>query len=622
MITDFSPSPSSSLLAPHSTESQWSQMTSGIWVPKTPSHAPLQSCPPQQAKAEPALEKTDPKLPASTDRKGWQRYWVDRGWTWRREPEIRLVRQRELAERRALQVDLKAGIYPFASMTLARADIEWLLATHDGGVGPVDWHNAEEQARKGLDLRGAVVLAGTNLRGLPLARLRGCLLPGERQVLTEQQSLKARLCLKGVHLRKVHLEGADLREAHLEGVDLRGAYLEGADLRGAHLERADLRGAHLEGAHLSSAYLQEASLSGVHLQGADLWGVHLEEASLREAHLEGANLIGAYLQGTHLVGAHLEGAYLSRAHLEKADLRGAHLEEAHLREAHLEGSGLREAHLGGADLREAHLEGADLREAHLEGANLREAHLERALLIAAHLEGTDLSHAWLAGLDLTGATLADATGVGPALVDVRWAEANLSVVGWSPVRLLGDENQARQSIAADGQSIASAQRRSDYQDAHRANHQLAMILQSQGLVEDATRFAYRAKCLKQTVLWYDLLLAQTIKERLQVSGSLLFSWALFLLAGYGYRLRRCVFSYVGIVLTFMLLYWHLDPAQFPWWAALGESINVFHGSGAAPSVAQLAHPVRFTLLTVIEALTGLVIEIVFVATVIQRLFGK
>jgi uncharacterized protein YjbI with pentapeptide repeats len=483
-------------------KSQWSQASSGIWVPKTPRPTQHQSSSPHQDGTQHALEEAHPDWPASTDHEGWKRYWAEHGWTWRRESEISAARKAELTQRRAIPVDIKQGIYPFRGMTLTRADIEWLLATHDGGQGPVDWNDALQRAREGLDLRGVVVPEGMDLSALPLARLRGSLEPGEWDSLTEEQRAHALLCLKRAHFSEVHLE--------------------------------------------------EACLRGVHLEGANLY----------RAHLEGANLYRARLEGANLSKAHLEGANLYRAHLEGADL------------------------------------------------------------YRAHLEGTDLGRASLAPVNLTGARLANATGVGPSLADVKWGETNLSVVDWSHVQMLGDEYSACQSVYADGKRKTREARRKNYQDAHRANHQLAVVLQDQGLVDDATRFAYRAKCLKRTVLWYDLLLAKTMRQRFQISWSLLFSWALFLLAGYGYRLRRCLFWYVGIVLAFLLLYWWLDPTHLPWWVALGESVNVFHGRGATPAIAQLAHPVWFTLLTVVEAMIGLVIEVVFVATMIQRLFGK
>ena len=79
-------------------------------------------------------------------------------------------------ERRTIKPDALQSIYPFKGVKLGRADVEWLLATHDNGLGPVDW-NKESQpdpyfARKGLDFRGAD-LRGVDLRELPLARLLG-----------------------------------------------------------------------------------------------------------------------------------------------------------------------------------------------------------------------------------------------------------------------------------------------------------------------------------------------------------------------------------------------------------------------------------------------------------------
>jgi hypothetical protein len=46
------------------------------------------------------------------------------------------------------------------------------------------------------------------------------------------------------------------------------------------------------------------------------------------------------------------------------------------------------------------------------------------------------------------------------------------------------------------------------------------------------------------------------------------------------------------------------------------------GCGAAPNLVNRVQRMRFTLLTVIESIIGLVVEVVFVAMVRERLFGK
>ena len=67
--------------------------------------------------------------------------------TWRTEPEIDIERQAYLTRQLALRPDPQRGVYPFKDVALSRADIEWLLATHQQ-QGPVDW---SDQQRTRLD---------------------------------------------------------------------------------------------------------------------------------------------------------------------------------------------------------------------------------------------------------------------------------------------------------------------------------------------------------------------------------------------------------------------------------------------------------------------------------------
>ena len=85
--------------------------------------------------------------PTTDDRTAWGVYWQEQNQPWRTEPEISPRRQAELEKRRALVPDVKKGIYPFKGMKLDRADVEWLLATHEGG--PVKWSDEKERERVG-----------------------------------------------------------------------------------------------------------------------------------------------------------------------------------------------------------------------------------------------------------------------------------------------------------------------------------------------------------------------------------------------------------------------------------------------------------------------------------------
>src|SRR5205823_1298365 len=106
-----------------------------------------------------------------------------------------------------------------------------------------------------------------------------------------------------------------------------------------------------------------------------------------------------------------------------------------------------------------------------------------------------------------------------SLVDISWEGANLAVIDWSHIKGLGIEHSATQQKERHGEK-----RLNEYQRTVRANRQLVVALQSQGLNEDAIRFAYRAQKLQRIVL------------RLQRKYiPYLFSLLLDLLAGYGYR---------------------------------------------------------------------------------------
>jgi uncharacterized protein YjbI with pentapeptide repeats len=207
-----------------------------------------------------------PAQPAPDDREGWKTYWKERQQPWRSEPEISAERQKYLAERRAAPPDVQQGIYPFRNIKLGRADIEWLLQTHDNGHGPLNPENEEDirqiiSQKKGLDLRGAD-LSKADLHELPLAGILGGL-----SWLEIFKGHTATSLLRD--MAKIRLEGADLSNAHLEGACLNDAYLQQAILWQVHLENASLADTHLEG----------ASLRGAHLEGAYLapFGLDLEE---------------------------------------------------------------------------------------------------------------------------------------------------------------------------------------------------------------------------------------------------------------------------------------------------------------------------------------------------------
>jgi uncharacterized protein YjbI with pentapeptide repeats len=363
-----------------------------------------------------------------------------------------------------------------------------------------------------------------------------------------------------------------------------------------------LSDAHLQRAVLSHAALQGASLGFTHLEGADLDAAHLEGGGLGFARLEGATLRGAHLEETNLNNAHLEGADLTRAHLTGAKLYCAHLETAYLNEAHLEG----------ADLGGAHLEGANLYDAHLEGANLTRAYFDSK----TYLSGAALGGEWTRVHRFRPA-------IGPAtkLCDVHWGGVDLTLVRWGHLLRLGDEQQAWDVTPIDGYRKPRDIHVREFEDAVRAYRQVASALRAQGLNDDADRFAYRAHICQRGV--------HVLRFRLL---QWLFSWLLFIVAGYSYRPLRTLFWYLAGIGVFAFAYFQvthgaltlgLPPTglhPLAWYEALVLSVSAFHGRGFFSPSQNLGDPVA--ILAAIEAVFGLFIEIIFIATFTQRFFAR
>jgi Pentapeptide repeats (8 copies) len=410
-------------------------------------------------------QKSALQKPAQSELKGWREYWIKQGQSWRIEPEIDIWRQKYLDERRNKKRESWQDKYPFEGIKLSRADVEWLLATHENGRGPVIWGDQGQQERRGLNLRGA-----------------------------------------------------DLREVRLSALPL---------------TKSTLINAHLEGAYLDAS--------------------HLEETYFLEAFLEGASFIDAHLQGARFYKGHLEGANLTLAHLE----------------------------------------GASLMSANLAGAVFFNAFFDNA---------TRLDTVNFYNQERGGAILSD----------IHWGDANLAVVDWSVLSIMGDERTARISKDEDGKLKSLDRHFSEYQRAIRAYRQLAVVLRNQGINEDAARFAYRAQLMQREVY-------RRQRKTWQYLGSLF----LDLLTGYGYKPMRSFRAYLLVIAAFAIAYFIIGHTAGPSLSPLGSlvfSMTSFHGRGFFPGGIKLDDPL--TVVAALEAFIGLLIEVTFIATLTRRLFGS
>ena len=158
----------------------------------------------------------------------------------------------------------------------------------------------------------------------------------------------------------------------------------------------------------------------------------------------------------------------------------------------------------------------------------------------------------------------------------------------------------------------AANRLDEFKAAVRANRALALSLRSQGLNEDADRFACRAQVLQRQVL-----------RRQGKPFRALGSWFLHLLAGYGYKPERTLVAYLIAILGFATACYFIGQSVGPHLSPLSAfvlSMTSFHGRGLFPGGIALDDPL--TVLAAFEALVGLVIEVSFIATFTQRFFAR
>lgn len=380
------------------------------------------------------------------------------------------------------------------------------------------------------------------------------------------------------------VDWADEAQRERKGIDIRGADLSGQKLHNLPLARV-VGGWLLDEAPVATA--EQLERAAVHLEGADFRG-----GFERQSHLEGARL----------TGAHLEGASLYRAHLERV--------------------GLDSAFLQGADLARAHLEFASLAQSRLEGVKLLSAHLEGVNLSGAYLAGTrrfapaDVRRTFLSNATaLDGVILADPHDGAVRIAGAHWGDVDVSVVAWENIARLGDEQVARNRLDAAGKRKDRSTRLSEFEEATRANRQLATALKSQGLNEDADRFAYRAQLLQRALL-----------RRQGKLGQWLFSLLLWTLAGYGYRLQRIFITYILTLTVFALAYYviglpneHTTTLLQQVTDAYQVSLTAIHGR---TFFEQFGIGSNLAWVAATESVCGLVIEAVFTSMLVQRFFAR
>ena len=460
----------------------------------------------------------------------------------------------------------------------------------------------------GADIYWLVILTGMQ-QGYGIAAMEHFLRDRRGQGLGD-------LDLLDLDLADMHLEGANLNSAHLEGTHLPQAHLEGANLNSAHLEGADLRSANLTGAYLLDAYLQVARLDSAHLEGAHLINASLAGASLAGARLERASLMMAHLEGIELAAllATINPGTVEILSSSTAivDMGGhealRHISPSNRRIVTGRDKGGQTENGGGLE--------EEMRAYHATIVNrVLDANPElKGMLLGKVLPPANLTAAVLdMDTGLMGTILGDDKYGFVSAADVRWNDANLAAVNWTTLSrkgaMLGEEWEIRRrSLRRNGNEYFA-------EAAVRANRQLALALQGQGLNDPAAVLAYRAQRLRQVVLrwqhrWPEYLLSCLV-------------WAI---SGYGYRPWRGLTAYLMTVTLFSVLYllvgaWYSHMQHLTVLQAAILSATSFHGRGFFPgNWTSISVDEPYGVVASFEAFVGLVVEATFIATLTQRFF--
>jgi uncharacterized protein YjbI with pentapeptide repeats len=335
----------------------------------------------------------------------------------------------------------------------------------------------------------------------------------------------------------------------------------------------DFSGINLTASNLSGIFIQDANLSEVDLSFANLSGAVVATSNLTKAVLAGANLSGSMFVDSNFTDVDLSAADLSKSIFVQDEGENQFF-RATLQMANLSAS-LIAGNFGGADM------------------------------IRARMDGTTA----FGGYGEKGRVHIDST---TRLLDVAWNGAVLALVNWSEVPRLGDEADIKEASSRKEHVQA-------YREAARAYHGLAKALEAQGITVPALRYRRRQHQLERA--------AQLRSFNLL---GWLFSSALNIVSGYGDRPLRALGVYLAVIFAFAGIYFGIttpgspiffggsQPLQFH--EAVVFSLSSFHGRGFFPSTIGLGDPVA--IVAALEAVVGLFIELVLIATFTRRLFER
>jgi hypothetical protein len=287
---------------------------------------------------------------------------------------------------------------------------------------------------------------------------------------------------------------------------------------------------------------------------------------------------------------------LSFADMRRINLRGSSFFLSNFTGSLLDFADLSDCNFYGGNFSGAYLNGTDFTESNLQIVNLSGANF-----LDTCLAGADLDEARLNGQTrLRGPKVDKHTRFG----DIVLNDALVTLIDWSKIDTLGDEDYIRLAKTRNDKILA-------LHKAIRAYRAFASALSSQGFKPEASRFRLRGQKLERKLF----LMQHHIMRWL-------FAAILNAMSGTGERPVRALATYCLTLATFAIIYYEVTHAllsgisSLTWSEALVLSITSFHGRGFFPGNILLGDWVA--RIAALEAMIGLFIEIVFIATFSRR----
>ena len=379
-------------------------------------------------------------------------------------------------------------------------------------------------------------------------------------------------------------EDADFSGATFRGAaDFEGATFQDADFSGATFQDADFSGATFQGnARFSEAIFQDANFQRVTFREyADFSGATFQDTDFNET---------AFQSNAYFQGAGFQKAYFGRATFQ--------------RNAYFHGAGFQNADFYGVAFK---------KDAYFHGAGFQNAYFHKTIFQDADFSGTYIKKNLeffpyqIEKLNLQNAKFFSRGVITADLTKAKFHRADLENISFTdciwPEVIYEELNRKDEGLS--------------FRELGTIYRNLKQNMQRHGDYSQAGEFLYREMELRKRVMR---------EKRFSSSWFRSFGYSLFKYAcGYGEKPERAIFTSLLTINVFALLYWIFECLQYSTenLAPLQQLSEAIYSSFIIFLIAGIGniHPINNLgrTLTVCEAMTGVILIVLFVGTLLRKM---